>query len=295
MKTTESLKNEHSTILAVLDAIEDTLPKLGGADGEHEWLDAIVDFLEGYVRKGHIAKEEEVLFPTMEERGVAREHGPIDGVLDQHNQIREQSQKTIQAVRNYQKGRAPSPTAVRESLRDYAQLLRTHIQREDSIFLWLADHVMEPADDSEVSAALEAFETEHPSTEGQSYQEIAEHITEIELEAPSMSIEEIDLQLSAGPDRLGAWEADEIQIMRVRLKPDEALPHHKSNSEVVLLPLEGQVRVETPDADETVQVGHALSVPYETPMDVSNAGEDVVKFLVIKTPHPRVMARQDKE
>lgn len=99
----------------------------------------------------------------------------------------------------------------------------------------------------------------------------------------------VDLQLTAGNDRACVYETDDVQIMRVRLAPGEALPHHNSNSNVLLTPLEGAVRFEGGKTTEVFGVGQGLSVPFDTPMDVSNGTDGATTFLVIKTPHPRKM------
>ena len=102
-------------------------------------------------------------------------------------------------------------------------------------------------------------------------------------------VEKVDLQNQTGTDRTCVWETDHIQIMRIRLSPGEALPHHNSNSNVLLLPLAGRVHLETPGVNEVFAVGEAMSVPYDTPMDVRNGGEEPAMFLVIKTPHPKTL------
>jgi quercetin dioxygenase-like cupin family protein len=102
-------------------------------------------------------------------------------------------------------------------------------------------------------------------------------------------IEGIDLHLQDGNDRTCVWETDNVQIMRIRLAPGETLPRHNSNSHVVLLPLAGKLKLETPGQTEVFGTAEALSVPFDTQMDVSNAGEEPATFLVIKTPHPKKM------
>lgn len=98
----------------------------------------------------------------------------------------------------------------------------------------------------------------------------------------------VDLQLETGRDRAPVYDTDEIQIMRIRLEPGESVPHHNANSNVLILPLQGRVRVEQDngDADELAS-GEALSVEFGMPMVVSNAGDEVLTILVLKTPHPR--------
>lgn len=100
----------------------------------------------------------------------------------------------------------------------------------------------------------------------------------------------IDLQLDSGPDRGSVYDTDPIQIMRIRLDACEALPFHKANSNVLLVPLTGTLKFENEEAgDFILQHGEALQVEFETPMLVSNAGEDLLTFLVLKTPHPKMM------
>ncbi len=100
-------------------------------------------------------------------------------------------------------------------------------------------------------------------------------------------IKNVNFHLNDDVERGCFYETDDIQIMRIRLSANEALPHHKSNANVLLTPLTGTIRLVTADGNETAGVGEALSVPYNTPMDVTNAGDDVAVFLVIKTPHPK--------
>jgi quercetin dioxygenase-like cupin family protein len=97
----------------------------------------------------------------------------------------------------------------------------------------------------------------------------------------------VDFQMAEGPDRGCVYETDDIQVMRIRLAAREALPHHNSNSNVLLVPLAGRIQLSTQDGDEVIGVGESLSLPYDTPMDVSNSGDDTAVFLVLKTPHPK--------
>ncbi|MCD6351014.1 MAG: hypothetical protein J7M26_02745 [Armatimonadetes bacterium] len=96
-----------------------------------------------------------------------------------------------------------------------------------------------------------------------------------------------DLRLADGPNRTSVWDAGHLQIMRVRLELGQSLPHHKANAHVVLLPLQGRVRLEVPGQVLEFGRGQAAAVPYDTPMDVSNGGDELVVFLVLKTPHPK--------
>jgi quercetin dioxygenase-like cupin family protein len=104
------------------------------------------------------------------------------------------------------------------------------------------------------------------------------------------TVQPVDLHFADGNERTCVWETDDLQIMRIRLAPGEALPTHNANSNVVLLPVAGALRLQTPETDDTFAVGHAMSLPGGTPMDVSNAGDEPALLLVLKTPHPKRFA-----
>jgi len=101
------------------------------------------------------------------------------------------------------------------------------------------------------------------------------------------TVQPVDLQITGGVARGCVHETEHLQVMRIRLAAGESLPHHRSNAEVLLVPLVGSIRLETPAGGGVASLGDALSVPYDMPMDVTNVGEDTAVFLVVKTPHPK--------
>ncbi len=108
------------------------------------------------------------------------------------------------------------------------------------------------------------------------------------------AVTEVDLKLNSGDDREAVFDTEPIQIMRIRLEPGDSLPRHRANSNVLLVPLEGTVSVQEDDGlFHNASPGHALKVEYRTPMLVSNAGDEPLTFLVLKTPHPKVIAREE--
>ncbi|MBU0607290.1 MAG: hypothetical protein KKI08_05355 [Armatimonadetes bacterium] len=102
-----------------------------------------------------------------------------------------------------------------------------------------------------------------------------------------MSILPVNLHLDDENDRQSVYETDDIQIMRVRLSSGDALPTHNANANVLLVPLQGAVTVAADGAAVIAEPGGAVSVPYQTRMDVSNQGAAPLTFLVLKTPHPK--------
>ena len=99
----------------------------------------------------------------------------------------------------------------------------------------------------------------------------------------------VDLHLQDGEDRMAVYQTDDLEVRRMRLEPGGALPTHNANSNVLLVPLEGALRVATEGEELAAAVGQAVSVAYQTKMDVINNGDGRCTFLVLKAPHPRQM------
>ncbi len=91
MKPIEDLKMEHEAVkitLRVLDSICKEAEKTGElAKPEH--LEQLIEFFATFVDRCHHGKEEELLFPALEEVGVSREGGPIGVMLKEHQQGRD--------------------------------------------------------------------------------------------------------------------------------------------------------------------------------------------------------------
>jgi hemerythrin-like domain-containing protein len=89
MKATDQLKNEHEGILLmlrILAQIISTAASGGKIITEH--LNGIIGFLKIFVDNCHHGKEEDLLFPAMEEAGIRREGGPIGMMLAEHERGR---------------------------------------------------------------------------------------------------------------------------------------------------------------------------------------------------------------
>ena len=100
------------------------------------------------------------------------------------------------------------------------------------------------------------------------------------------AVQEVDLHLADGEDRLCVWETEEIRVMRVRLAGKGALPRHATDANVLMLVVAGALSVVTADGEHTLAPGQALALPLGTEFQVSNPGDEGNVFLVIKTPRP---------
>lgn len=152
----EVLMNEHRLIERVLGSLETLAVEMeGGLVPERPILADLGRFFREFADAAHHAKEEDVLFLRMSERGFSRETGPIAVMLHEHDVGR----RHVSALR--QAGDGPGPLGlveaqlVLESASAFVPLLRAHIQKEDRILYPMALRLLTAP---ELDAMLAAFE-----------------------------------------------------------------------------------------------------------------------------------------
>ena len=163
MKATEILMSEHRVIERVITAVENGAQRLeAGQPIRPEFFLDASDFIKGFADGCHHKKEEGVLFKTMEQAGIPVEGGPIGMMLYEHEQGRAFTAGMRRAALQLQGGDASAASAVTENALGYAQLLRQHIQKEETILFAMADQFVPPSQQDQV---LDGFEhVEHEET-----------------------------------------------------------------------------------------------------------------------------------
>lgn len=112
---------------------------------------AIVEFVTLYADGLHHAKEEQVLFPALEEEGMPRAGGPIAVMLMEHERGREyvagmRSALGALADRN---GKA----AFAHAASGFADLLEHHIAKENMVLFAMADRMLPQSRDTQLLSA----------------------------------------------------------------------------------------------------------------------------------------------
>lgn len=148
------LRQEHRVIERVLDVLEALLDR--HARGEPLATDALetcVTFFRLFADACHHAKEEDLLFPVLEERGVPRDGGPIGVMLYEHRVARGLVQRMGEALDRLE-GDAPAEAEVERAGREYIDLLRQHIAKEDNVLFQIGDQVMSETDQRDLAASF---------------------------------------------------------------------------------------------------------------------------------------------
>lgn len=135
----EQLEEEHQSILLMLEVMEAVCKKLEAReDVSIDDLNDMVKFIKEFADKSHHLKEEDLLFPAMEEAGIPREGGPIGVMLSEHTTGREYVKGLSLGIEEYAEGDANAANQIIENARNYSSLLSDHIYKEDNVLYPMA-------------------------------------------------------------------------------------------------------------------------------------------------------------
>jgi hemerythrin-like domain-containing protein len=133
-------------MLSVLSKVCDKLES--GEEVAPDHIEQILGFLGDFADKCHHGKEEDLLFPAMEEAGIPREGGPIGVMLLEHVQGREHIQAMRSAASGYKGGEPGQSSHFVRHGRAYVSLLNQHIEKENNVLFRMADaHISERVQD----------------------------------------------------------------------------------------------------------------------------------------------------
>jgi hemerythrin-like domain-containing protein len=155
-KATEVLSDEHRVIERVLAVVEKlaTAPVEGSLDS---WKKAL-DFFSHFADQCHHFKEEQVLFPAMEGRGIPRDGGPIGMMLMEHEEGRAYVRAMLSAIPLVEAKNQVAKEILVDKAKAYLRLLKDHIQKEDEILFKIADDVISPDEQKQLLRSFEEHE-----------------------------------------------------------------------------------------------------------------------------------------
>jgi hemerythrin-like domain-containing protein len=161
VKATEELKHEHDAVLVALQILDKVAAAIAaGNTPALTDLEQLLDFFMGFVDRCHHGKEEDVLFPELERRGVKREGGPIGVMLAEHELGRGHVRALAEGLGRARRGDAGATAAISEQAQAYRRMLQAHIDKENRILFPLADRVVPEDVAARLYAQFEAIERE---------------------------------------------------------------------------------------------------------------------------------------
>jgi hemerythrin-like domain-containing protein len=140
---TRVLSDEHQLILRMIALVEKNSARM--EQGQfRDWrffLDA-VDFIRNYADHFHHAKEEDILFVELVKNGMPEKQSPIEAMLIEHDHGRAFVRALEAAAEKALAGEHGQIPTIAENAKNYAELLRNHIDKEDNILYPLAERVL---------------------------------------------------------------------------------------------------------------------------------------------------------
>lgn len=156
---TEILRHEHEAILRMLGATEEVAGLLNrGEQVSPEILTGLLEFFQLFAGQCHHGKEEELLFPLLEKRGLPRQSLRV--MLREHDQGRWLIGELAAATAAHEVGDEAGRPCWAVAARGYSRLLREHIFKENNVLFRVADRLLNQADQEELAAAFEKIEEE---------------------------------------------------------------------------------------------------------------------------------------
>jgi PAS domain S-box-containing protein len=170
----EILMGEHRVMEKVLTVLVGQAKKLAdggaGAKEAHGRIAKSLDFFETFMDRCHNMKEEKVLFPKLEQRGIPKEGGPIGVMLMEHQKERE----FLKAIRGSLDG--GESESVLDECKDFAELVKDHVWKEDDTLYPMGKRVLSESDAQKLVIGFEGIEKELGKGVHEKYHELAESL-----------------------------------------------------------------------------------------------------------------------
>lgn len=155
MKATQNLENDHVYILQLIDVMERMIQH---PNPEIEHLEMVVYLIRNFADGVHHAKEENLLFPLMCEKGFSKESGPVAVMLHDHVEGREFVKGMALNIEAIKRENAPTLNLVKQNMFGYINLLRAHIQKENNILFKMADQTFNEKDQEYLTSEFSKLE-----------------------------------------------------------------------------------------------------------------------------------------
>ncbi len=152
-KASTVLRSEHQVILRVIGVLKPLVERSERGDGfERESLGQRVEFFRYFADACHHTKEEDLLFPALESRGIPRDGGPISVMLQEHQLARVCTRQMGEVLEAAEREEPDAANRLHAAAHQYIDLLTDHIGKEDNILYPMGDRVMTSEDQDSLCA-----------------------------------------------------------------------------------------------------------------------------------------------
>jgi hemerythrin-like domain-containing protein len=161
---TRQLADEHEYVKLVVGAMDAEVAYIERTGRVHAARVAqMIDFTRNFTDGNHHAKEEDLLFPLLEERSAAA-GGTVSVLLSEHEAARE-CIRAIDAALSDAERSDEARGVIAENLKLYAYLLPLHIGKEDTVLFPLTEQVLSVQEQEMLAEEFARAEAEQGSAE----------------------------------------------------------------------------------------------------------------------------------
>jgi hemerythrin-like domain-containing protein len=161
MKTaTMNLENDHIYVMKLTDVMR-AITHSEKPDINH--IESVIDIIRNFADGLHHAKEENLLFPALGEKGYSAHQGPVAVMLHEHVEGRNYVQGMAENLELFKKGSEAAVDPLYQNMLGYAELLESHILKENNILFRMADNVLSDAEQKNLLKEFERIEQNRAS------------------------------------------------------------------------------------------------------------------------------------
>jgi hemerythrin-like domain-containing protein len=152
---TKNLEDDHIWVLKLTDVMK-AVTLSDEPDIKH--IEDIIDLIRNFADGLHHAKEEDIFFPALENKGFSAQQGPVAVMLHEHILGRNFVQGMAENLELYKKGNKAALQEIYQNMSGYAELLVSHIKKENNILFRMADNALSASEQKNLLVQFEAIE-----------------------------------------------------------------------------------------------------------------------------------------
>ena len=152
---TRNLENDHVYVMKLTDVMKE-ITRSGKPDINH--IESVIDIIRNFADGLHHAKEENLLFPALEKKGFSAKQGPVGVMLLEHVEGRNFVKGMAENLELFKKGSKAAVELLYQNMLGYAELLDSHILKENNILFRMADNVLSEAEQKNLLKEFESIE-----------------------------------------------------------------------------------------------------------------------------------------
>jgi hemerythrin-like domain-containing protein len=156
---TKNLEDDHIYVLKLTDVMK-AVTRSGNPVTGH--IESIIDIIRNFADESHHAKEEELLFPALGKKGFSSQQGPVAVMLHDHIQGRNFVTGIADNLELYKNGNKEALEGIYQNMSGYAELLVSHIAKENNILFRMADKVFSDAEQNNLLVNFQSIEQNRP-------------------------------------------------------------------------------------------------------------------------------------